>query len=101
MEDIEGDRKIGSYTLPVVFGLTPTKSFTATVILIEIIFLGLCFIQTPKNMKCILFFTAQLVVLLLFCYKLYFSQNQQNFKNISNLLKIQFLLAGIWLYIIS
>ena len=66
MEDIEGDRKIGSNTLPVVFGLTTTKSFTATVLLIEIIFLGLCFIQTPKNMKCILFFTAQLVVLLIF-----------------------------------
>ena len=27
MEDIEGDRKIGSYTLPVVVGLTIAKSF--------------------------------------------------------------------------
>ena len=99
MEDIEGDRKIGSHTLPVVIGLRTTKFFTAIVILIEIIFLILCFTQTPSTLNCTLFFSTQLVVILLFCYQLYFSENQQNFKRISNLLKIQFLLAGIWLYI--
>ncbi len=99
MEDIEGDRIIGSNTLPVVIGLRMTKLFTAIVVLIEIIFLVLCFIQTPTSMNSILFFMTQLVVILIFCYQLYFSENQQNFKSISNLLKIQFLLAGVWLYI--
>ena len=101
MEDIKGDREIGSNTLPIVVGLRATKFFTAAVILIEIIFLVLCFIQTSKNMNCTLFFATQLVALLLFCHKLYFSQNKQNFNNISNFLKIQFLIAGIWLYIPS
>ena len=32
MEDIEGDRKIGSHTLPVFIGLRVTKFFTAIVI---------------------------------------------------------------------
>lgn len=99
MEDIEGDRIIGSNTLPVFMGLRMTKLFTAIVVLIEIIFLVLCFIQTPTTMNCILFFMTQLVLILIFCYQLYFSENQQNFKSISNLLKIQFLLAGVWLYI--
>ena len=80
MEDIEGDRKIGSYTLPVFIGLRITKFFTAIIILIEIIFLILCFIQTPSNMKLYIIFFNSISVLLLFCYQLYFSKNQQKFK---------------------
>ena len=99
MEDVEGDQKIGSNTLPVFVGLKTTKFFIGTVLLIEIIFLILCYMQTPKTLSCILFFITQFLVLVFFCYQLYFSENQQNFKRISNLLKIQFLLAGIWLYI--
>jgi 4-hydroxybenzoate polyprenyltransferase len=100
MEDIQGDLKTGSYTLPIVAGQKFSKVILSVLVLISIGFLIICVLESILNIQNILFFVSMISLLVTFLYKTYKSFEKSDFKTLSNLLKINFLAAGIWLYIL-
>jgi 4-hydroxybenzoate polyprenyltransferase len=100
IEDIHGDLKIGSYTLPIVTGQKFSKVILGLLVLISIGFLITCVLGSILNIQNIFFFITMISLLVTFLYKTYQSFEKSDFKTLSNLLKINFLAAGIWLYIL-
>lgn len=100
MEDIQGDLKTGSYTLAIVAGQKFSKSILGVLVLISIGFLIICVLESILNIQNIFFFITMISLLVTFLYKTYQSFEKSDFKTLSNLLKINFLAAGIWLYIL-
>ena len=100
MEDIQGDLKTGSYTLAIVGGQKFSKSILGVLVLISIGFLIICVLESILNIQNIFFFITMISLLVTFLYKTYQSFEKSDFKTLSNLLKINFLAAGIWLYIL-
>ena len=100
MEDIEGDLKTGSYTLAIVAGQKFSKLILIILVLISIGFLIICVLESFLNIQNIFFFLTMISLLVTFLYKTYLSFEKSDFKTLSNLLKINFLAAGIWLYIL-
>ena len=100
IEDIQGDLKTGSYTLPIVAGQKFSKLILSVLVLISIGFLIICVLESILNIQNIFFFLTMISLLLIFLYKTYQSFEKSDFKTLSNLLKINFLAAGIWLYIL-
>ena len=100
MEDIEGDLKTGSYTLAIVAGQKFSKLILIILVLISIGFLIICVLESILNIQNIFFFLTMISLLVTFLYKTYLSFEKSDFKTLSNLLKINFLAAGIWLYIL-
>ena len=100
MEDIEGDLKTGSYTLAIVAGQKFSKLILIILVLISIGFLIICVLESFLNIQNIFFFLTMISLLVAFLYKTYLSFEKSDFKTLSNLLKINFLAAGIWLYIL-
>jgi len=100
MEDIEGDLKTGSYTLAIVAGQKFSKLILIILVLISIGFLIICVLESILNIQNIFFFLTMISLLVAFLYKTYLSFEKSDFKTLSNLLKINFLAAGIWLYIL-
>lgn len=99
IEDQNGDQKTGNYTIPIILGLKFTKVLISVLVIIELIFMYLVLKQNFLDFKNLFFAFPQIIVLImasLFLYK--YSENKQ-FKKLSNLVKVQFLIAGIWLYI--
>ena len=100
MEDIQGDLKTGSYTLAIVAGQKFSKLILIILVLISIGFLIICVLESSLNIQNIFFFLTMISLLIAFLYKTYLSFEKSDFKTLSNLLKINFLAAGIWLYIL-
>lgn len=100
IEDIQGDLKTGSYTLPIVTGQKFSKLILGLLVLISIGFLIICVLESILSIQNIFFFLTMISLLLTFLYKTYQSFEKSDFKTLSNLLKINFLAAGIWLYIL-
>ena len=100
IEDIQGDLKTGSYTLPIVTGQKFSKLILGLLVLISIGFLIICVLESIQSIQNIFFFLTMISLLLTFLYKTYQSFEKSDFKTLSNLLKINFLAAGIWLYIL-
>ena len=100
MEDIQGDLKTGSYTLPIVTGQKFSKLMLCVLVLTSIGFLIICVLESMLNIQNIFFFLTMISLLVTFLFKTYQSFEKSDFKNLSNLLKINFLAAGIWLYIL-
>ena len=100
MEDIQGDLKTGSYTLAIVAGQKFSKIILSILVLISIGFLIICVLESILNIQNIFFFLTMISLLVAFLYKTYLSFEKSDFKILSNLLKINFLAAGIWLYIL-
>ena len=100
IEDIHGDLKTGSYTLPIVTGQKFSKVILGLLVLISIGFLITCILGSILNIQNIFFFITMISLLVTFLYKTYQSFEKSDFKTLSNLLKINFLAAGIWLYIL-
>ena len=100
MEDIQGDLKTGSYTLAIVAGQKFSKVILGVLVLISIGFLIICVLESILNIQNIFFFITMISLLFTFLYKTYQSFEKSDFKTLSNLLKINFLAAGIWLYIL-
>jgi 4-hydroxybenzoate polyprenyltransferase len=100
MEDIQGDLKTGSYTLAIVAGQKFCKVILSVLVLISIGFLIICILESILNIQNIFFFLTMISLLVTFLYKTYLSFEKSDFKTLSNLLKINFLAAGIWLYIL-
>ena len=100
IEDIQGDLKTGSYTLPIAAGQKFSKVILSVLVLISIGFLIICVLESILNIQNIFFFLTMISLLVIFLYKTYQSFEKSDFKTVSNLLKINFLAAGIWLYIL-
>jgi 4-hydroxybenzoate polyprenyltransferase len=100
MEDIQGDLKTGSYTLAIIAGQKFSKIILSILVLISIGFLIICVLESILNIQIIFFFLTMISLLVAFLYKTYLSFEKSDFKTLSNLLKINFLAAGIWLYIL-
>jgi 4-hydroxybenzoate polyprenyltransferase len=100
MEDIQGDLKTGSYTLAIVAGQKFSKVILGVLVLISIGFLIICVLESIVDIQNIFFFLTMISLLVTFLYKTYQSFEKSDFKTLSNLLKINFLAAGIWLYIL-
>ena len=100
IEDIHGDLKTGSYTLPIVTGQKFSKVILGLLVLISIGFLITCVLGSILNIQNIFFFLTMISLLVTFLYKTYLSFEKSDFKTLSNLLKINFIAAGIWLYIL-
>ena len=100
MEDIQGDLKTGSHTLAIVAGQKFSKIILSILVLISIGFLIICILESILNIQNIFFFLTMISLLVAFLYKTYLSFEKSDFKTLSNLLKINFLAAGIWLYIL-
>lgn len=100
MEDIQGDLKTGSYTLAIVAGQKFSKVILSVLVLISIGFLIICILESILNIQNIFFFLTMISLLFAFLYKTHLSFEKSDFKTLSNLLKINFLVAGIWLYIL-
>ena len=60
----------------------------------------LCFRETIYELKFTLFYLFQLVIILYTIFKVFISSEYTEFKIISSLIKLQFLLAGIALFIL-
>ena len=100
MEDIQGDLKTGSHTLAIVAGQKFSKIILSILVLISIGFLIICILESILNIQNIFFFLTMISLLVAFLYKTYLSFEKSDFKTLSNLLKINFLAAGILLYIL-
>jgi 4-hydroxybenzoate polyprenyltransferase len=98
--DIQGDLKTGSHTLAIVAGQKFSKIILSILVLISIGFLIICVLESILNIQNIFFFLTMISLLVAFLYKTYLSFEKSDFKTLSNLLKINFLAAGIWLYIL-
>ena len=99
MEDFDGDLKSGSYTLPVFFGNKFSKLILAIIITVSLIFIGRCFYETTFKIINLVFFIPIISLILFSIFKLYQASNKDDYKKLSSIIKIKFLIAGFWLYI--
>ena len=97
MEDMEGDEKFGCKTMPIVWGLKPTKVYIAVwlIVLIAILLMIQLYVIPfgwwYSIIYCLLFVVAPLVIVLI---KLPKSFTSLEFRKLSNYIKIT-MLAGI------
>jgi 4-hydroxybenzoate polyprenyltransferase len=93
MEDIRGDMRFGSKTLPIVWGLRKTKYFLFVLIFIFILILFVLSSQLG-NHTLNLFFIILIVPIIYLIYLLYRADSQKRFHQLSTFCKL-FMLAGI------
>jgi 4-hydroxybenzoate polyprenyltransferase len=93
MEDVKGDERFGSRTLPIVWGLRPTKRL---LYLLTAAFVVVLVTMAFRLQNEILnyFFVGMIVPLLVFIYLLYRADTQRRFRRLSAYCKI-LMLAGI------
>ena len=97
MEDIEGDRKYGCRTMPIVWGMQASRIFVAVwlVVLIAVLsilqFYVLAFGWWQSILYCIVFLIVPLVWVLI---KLFHSNTAKDFRQLSSVIK-WIMLAGI------
>jgi len=95
IEDIEGDRKIGIVTFPIIAGSKKALNLATGVLFLLMIFTFYPFISGVYKIE--YFIIVMLVVnpLLIIIYKLFYLDNsRRNMKNISGILKIA-MIAGL------
>lgn len=93
MEDIRGDMRFGSKTLPIIWGLKKTKYFLFLLIILFVIVLFSLSYQLG-NPTLNLFFLLFIVPILYLIYLLYRADSQKRFHQLSNFCKL-LMLAGI------
>lgn len=99
MEDIEGDRKFGCKTLPIVLGLNATKVFVAVwlivliaaLVIIQFYVLQFGLVFWLSALYCVIFIVIPLIWILL---KLFKAHTAQEFHKLSSVVKIV-MLTGI------
>jgi 4-hydroxybenzoate polyprenyltransferase len=97
MEDIEGDRKYGCRTMPIVWGINASKIYTAVWLIILVISLialqvyVLLFHWWLSAVYCLIFILIPLIQIF---RKLFKAQTQQDFHNLSSMVKLV-MLTGI------
>jgi 4-hydroxybenzoate polyprenyltransferase len=93
MEDIRGDMRFGSRTLPIVWGLRKTKYFLFVLIALFIIVLFLLSSQLGNHILNV-FFIILIVPIIYLIYLLYRADSQKRFHQLSTFCKL-LMLAGI------
>lgn len=93
MEDIRGDMRFGSKTLPIVWGLRKAKYFLFVLILIFVLILFALSSQLG-NHTLNLFFIVLIVPIIYLIYLLYRADSQKRFHQLSTFCKL-LMLAGI------
>lgn len=93
MEDLRGDMRFGSKTLPIVWGLRKTKYFLYVLILVFVFILFYLSIQLG-NQTLNIFFIILIVPIVYLIYLLYRADSQKRFKRLSTFCKL-LMLAGI------
>lgn len=93
MEDVEGDERYGSKTLPIIWGIRKTKQL---LYLLIIIFVILLFYLSFNLANPILnnFFLLMLIPIVYFVFLLYKADTKKKYNQLSNYCKL-FMLAGI------
>ncbi len=93
MEDLRGDMRFGSKTLPIVWGLRKTKYFLYGLIMV---FGGILIVLSAQlgNEVLNVFFMALIVPVVYFVYLLYRADSQKRFHQLSTYCKL-LMLAGI------
>ncbi|MCK5278723.1 MAG: geranylgeranylglycerol-phosphate geranylgeranyltransferase [Cyclobacteriaceae bacterium] len=93
MEDLRGDMRFGSKTLPIVWGLRKTKYFLYGLILIFVLIILYLTLQL-ENQTLNYFFIMLVVPIIYFIYLLYRADSQKRFHRLSTYCKL-LMLAGI------
>jgi 4-hydroxybenzoate polyprenyltransferase len=94
MEDLKGDQRFGSKTLPIIWGIRRTKNFLYFLIGLFVILFAFMTIQL-QNSTLSLFFLLLLPPILYFILLLYRADTQHRFLILSNYCKI-FMLVGVF-----
>jgi len=93
MEDLRGDLRFGSKTLPIVWGLRKTKYFLYSLILVFVIILFYLSVQL-QNPILNLFLIILIIPIIYFIYLLYRADSQKRFHLLSTYCKL-LMLGGI------
>jgi len=97
MEDIEGDRKYGCRTMPIVWGINATKVFVAVWLIVLIVTLGIvqAYAAHLQWWLSIAYCVALIIAPLIWIFKqLYSAQTSKQFHSLSSLIKLV-MLTGI------
>ena len=98
VEDLQGDQKTNSNTIAVAFGVKTSKTLIISVFFISfLILIYSCFI-TPVTVNSLCFFIPTLVITGILILNSIKSNSKIAFNKLSKLVKIQFLIATVWLY---
>jgi len=97
IEDIEGDRKCGCSTIPVVIGIPKTKIILLCLIAISVVALSyISYLSNIQHLK-IIFWYLNIIVIIPFIYMgyiIYISKNKADYGFLSNVAKF-IMLAGV------
>ena len=99
MEDIKGDQKTNSKTLPIVIGIKPSKIIVILISLMMLVMLIYGMLSSPFTMLYILFYFPLIILSVAFIYKAFEGLDQNNYSPLSRLIKLKFFTASIWLYL--
>lgn len=97
MEDIEGDRKNGNRTMPIVWGVNATKVFTAVWLIVLIVTLGIvqAYAAHLQWWLSIVYCVVLIITPLVLTFKnLYSAKTSEQFQSLSSLIKLA-MLTGI------
>ena len=98
VEDLQGDQKTNSNTIAVAFGVKTSKTLIISVFLISFLILIYSCFLTPITVNSLCFFIPTLVITGILILNSIKSNSKIAFNKLSKLVKIQFLIATVWLY---
>jgi len=99
IEDIKGDQKVNSNTLPIITNLVISKSIALIIALGALFLLAIVCINSNISIQSLLLLVFSGIPLTIFILKTYPLKEPQFFKGPSNWIKITFLSASLWLYV--
>ena len=98
VEDLQGDQKTNSNTIAVTFGVKTSKTLIISVFFISFLILMYSCSLTPITVNSLCFFIPTLVITGILILNSIKSNSKIAFNKLSKLVKIQFLIATVWLY---
>ena len=98
VEDLQGDQKTNSNTIAVAFGVKTSKTLIISVFFISFLILIYSCVITPVTISSLCFFIPTVVITLVLILNSIKSNSKIAFNKLSKLVKIQFLIATVWLY---
>lgn len=98
VEDLQGDQKTNSNTIAVAFGVKTSKTLIISVFFISFLILIYSCFLTPVTVNSLCFFIPTLVITGILILNSIKSNSKIAFNKLSKLVKIQFLIATVWLY---
>ena len=98
VEDLQGDQKTNSNTIAVAFGIKTSKTLIISVFFISFLILIYSCFFTPITVNSLCFFIPTLVITGILILNSIKSNSKIAFNKLSKLVKIQFLIATVWLY---